>query len=161
MKKILVLFIMAAFCFGLSGTAGAIPIQGSVSTGIVYIGNDNGSVTSIDGNDVVYIGGSGHNNSEVVVNGSGTSGTWEYTGSDYNVEYIAIKAGPYTVYYATDGNSGEWNTFDIWVGRKKPHNPNLSHISLYGSEPVPVPAAVWLLGTGLVGLVGARRKMKK
>ena len=27
-------------------------------------------------------------------------------------------------------------------------------------EPVPVPAAVWLLGSGLVGLIGLRRKFR-
>jgi hypothetical protein len=27
--------------------------------------------------------------------------------------------------------------------------------------PVPVPAAVWLLGSGLIGLLGIRRKFKK
>jgi hypothetical protein len=166
MKKFIVLFFVAAFCFGLAGTASAITIRVPVSTGTAITGNDNGSVSSIDGNEVVYIGGSGQINSEVVVDGSGTSGTWEYTGSDYTVEYIAIKAGKFTVYYATDGNSGEWNTEDIWVGRKKPHHPNLSHISLYGSTlsaertiPVPIPAAAWLLGTGLVGIIGIRRKM--
>jgi hypothetical protein len=30
-----------------------------------------------------------------------------------------------------------------------------------GSAPVPVPAAVWLLGSGLMGLIGVRRKMRK
>ena len=41
----------------------------------------------------------------------------------------------------------------------------LQHASLsiyYGEEiaPTPIPGAVWLLGSGLVGLVGIRRKMK-
>ncbi|MGJ0490311.1 hypothetical protein [Methylobacter sp.] len=34
---------------------------------------------------------------------------------------------------------------------------NLSHMTLYGS-PVPVPAAVWLFGSGLLGLIGAARR---
>ena len=29
------------------------------------------------------------------------------------------------------------------------------------NPPVPIPSAVWLLGSGLVGLVGLRRKFKK
>lgn len=36
-------------------------------------------------------------------------------------------------------------------------NPALEHMTDVGS-PVPVPAAVWLLGSGLVGLAGIRRK---
>jgi hypothetical protein len=35
-----------------------------------------------------------------------------------------------------------------------------SDLTLFKTSQVPVPAAVWLLGSGLVGLVGARRKMK-
>lgn len=39
----------------------------------------------------------------------------------------------------------------------------LSHFTLFKSEggQVPLPPAAWLLGTGLAGLVGVRRKMKK
>lgn len=36
----------------------------------------------------------------------------------------------------------------------------ISHVTLYGN-PVPVPAAILLLGSGLVGLTGFRRKLKK
>lgn len=34
----------------------------------------------------------------------------------------------------------------------------LSGYALSGTAPVPIPAAAWLLGSGLIGLVGARRK---
>jgi hypothetical protein len=45
----------------------------------------------------------------------------------------------------------------------KEKTPGMSHLSLWTVSPsnVPAPAAVWLLGTGLVGLIGVRRKMKK
>ena len=36
----------------------------------------------------------------------------------------------------------------------------LAELPVYGS-PVPLPGAVWLLGSGLLGLVGLRRKFKK
>jgi hypothetical protein len=32
---------------------------------------------------------------------------------------------------------------------------------LSGFSPVPIPSAVWLLGSGLIGLIGVRRKFKK
>jgi hypothetical protein len=35
-----------------------------------------------------------------------------------------------------------------------------SHIEIFGNA-VPIPAAAWLMGTGLVGLVAVWRKMKK
>lgn len=50
-------------------------------------------------------------------------------------------------------NSGDWST---------PGGKNLSHITFYDSEApvtvVPVPAAVWLFGSGLLGLAGIARK---
>lgn len=30
-----------------------------------------------------------------------------------------------------------------------------------GNTPVPIPAAIWLLGSGLIGLVGLRKRFKK
>lgn len=43
------------------------------------------------------------------------------------------------------------------------HNGNNSGFitATVNTNPVPIPAAVWLLGTGLLGLVGFRRKIKK
>ena len=63
-----------------------------------------------------------------------------------------------------------WYLFDItgWNGQDDiemtgfwPQQGAISHVSLYGPSPVPIPAAVWLLGSGLLGLVGIRRKFKK
>ena len=46
--------------------------------------------------------------------------------------------------------SGTWST---------PGGKELSHLSFYNSGVVPVPAAVWLFGSGLIGLIAvARRK---
>ncbi len=66
-----------------------------------------------------------------------------------------------------DGNATPaWYLFDIsdWDGTEDLHFENfwtgqgaISHVSILA--PIPVPAAVWLFGSGLLGLVGiARRK---
>jgi len=56
--------------------------------------------------------------------------------------------GVYYAYYVTGGA-----TFLTPNGRE------ISFVAKYGQ--VPVPAAVWLFGSGIVGLVGVRRKMRK
>jgi hypothetical protein len=35
----------------------------------------------------------------------------------------------------------------------------LSMLSSYNRSPVPIPSAIWLLGAGLIGFIGVRRKM--
>jgi len=35
----------------------------------------------------------------------------------------------------------------------------LNEIDFYGN-PVPIPGAIWLLGSGLIGIIGIRRKFK-
>jgi hypothetical protein len=53
------------------------------------------------------------------------------------------------------GDSGSWTTSAL--GDK-----NLSHFSIYtsGISPVPVPAAIWLFGTALIGFIGMSRRTK-
>ena len=55
------------------------------------------------------------------------------------------------LFTGNSGTNGTWDASAIFDGK------DLSHISAY--TVVPVPAAVWLFGSGLLGLVGvARRK---
>ena len=56
----------------------------------------------------------------------------------------------------------DWNGWDelemtdFWVG-----NGSISHVAIYGGVPeVPIPAAAWLFGSGLLGLVGVARRKK-
>jgi len=66
-----------------------------------------------------------------------------------------------------DGNSNpSWYLIGIndWDGMMDldlqnfwPSNGAISHVSIW-TQPVPVPAAVWLFGSGLIGLVGVARK---
>ena len=63
---------------------------------------------------------------------------------DYQWYMFEGKSGPL---------SGTWDASVIFEGK------DLSHISAY-TKVVPVPAAVWLFGSGLLGLVGIARRKK-
>ena len=103
-----------------------------------------------------------------------TTGTWELTGSTKPLFFVSKYNGGYDIFTYMGGDispfSDSWD--DIYrgtigaecktTGGGKPTgdincNATTSHLSVYGV--VPVPAAVWLFGSGLLGLVGvARRK---
>jgi len=53
------------------------------------------------------------------------------------------------------GSSGSWLTSAL-------DDKDLSHLSIYtsGMSPVPVPAAIWLFGTALLGFIGVSRRTK-
>ncbi|MCL7422975.1 MAG: hypothetical protein M8364_18955 [Methylobacter sp.] len=107
---------------------------------------------------------------ELSFTGDLRSGTWSIDSSlwdTYQAITLVLKDGRtgrppngifYTAWLLVEGSiSGTWAMPD----------KDLSHMSLYGSniniggdEPpaVPVPAAVWLFGSGLLGLIGAARK---
>jgi hypothetical protein len=61
---------------------------------------------------------------------------------------------------ALDGNTGNVSDF-LWISPGALDNGNLVYYQGLVAPPVPIPAAVWLLGSGLVGLVGIRRKFRK
>mgnify|MGYP001822172718 CR=1 FL=1 len=91
----------------------------------------------------------------------GLTGTWAFddgaiTG-DFLIVLKAASSPGYAVWLFEEKDaasfSGEWSV--AW-------GEDLSHLSIYGTPAVPevpVPAAAWLFGSGLIGLVGvARRK---
>jgi len=50
-------------------------------------------------------------------------------------------------------------SWSILAGAGANSSPGLSHINLYGKVvPVPVPAACWLLGSALTGMIGLKRR---
>ena len=107
-----------------------------------------------------------------VTSDSNTSGTWELTGSTQPLFFVDKYDGGYDVYLYMGDPTSPFS--DSWDGINRgnagvpcgspPYGPDeincgaaTSHIAVYGV--VPIPAAVWLFGTGLLGLVGvARRK---
>ena len=96
-----------------------------------------------------------------------TSGTWTLTGGSVAPLFFVDKYnGGYDIFTymgpGTDPFSDSWDDSlrgsSIGASCLEINcNATTSHISVYGV--VPVPAAVWLFGSGLLGLVGvARRK---
>lgn len=99
------------------------------------------------------------------------SGTWATSGADAGavLEFYTVKAA--NAYAAYIGNpadsSGSWSTFDLWLAGYGGNEPlEISHFDGWnpGTAPppdvIPEPMTMLLFGTGLVGLAGARRKMR-
>ena len=101
-----------------------------------------------------------------------TTGTWELTGSAVPLFFVDKYNSGYDIYtYMGPGTSPFSDSWDdsnrgtVGAACKTDGGPvnckaTTSHLSVYGVDAVvPVPPAVWLFGTGLLGLVGiARRK---
>jgi len=104
-----------------------------------------------------------------VTDTSDTSGTWSLTGGGTPLFFVDKYDGGYDIFTymgpGTDPFSDSWDdSLRGTIGAEcKPGGAinckaTTSHISVYGV--VPVPAAVWLFGSGLLGLVGIARRKK-
>ena len=82
-----------------------------------------------------------------------TSGTWTLTGGSVAPLFYVDKYNGLYDLYTYMGTGLPYS--DTWSHTEKFAT---SHISVYGV--VPVPAAVWLFGSGLLGLVGIARRKK-
>jgi hypothetical protein len=89
----------------------------------------------------------------------------------HHLEYIVTDAG--TSYYLDDANVGSGTLMNatqvalrnnVWNGWQV-DGPYIVYYDDFSftpaASPVPIPGAVWLLGSGLVGLVVVRRRSKK
>ena len=93
-----------------------------------------------------------------------TSGTWELSGSVKPLFFVDKYDSAYDIYTYMGGGTSPFS--DSWDDSTRGTvgadctavncKATTSHISAYGV--VPVPAAVWLFGSGLLGLVGLARR---
>lgn len=84
-------------------------------------------------------------------------------------DYIPANGASYSFMTASDGIMGDFDSIRgpgtwLWTVAYQDivSTDGISHTAvLTARNPVPVPTAVWLLGSGLLGLSGVRRKIKK
>lgn len=95
------------------------------------------------------------------------TGTWEVTPTVGTISFYAVKANDAFAMYEVQPpeSTGSWSTFDIWSsGLVNVGNEGLeiSHFTGYNATPIPEPATLLLLGTGIVGVAGfSRRKLRR
>lgn len=86
-----------------------------------------------------------------------TGETWSYTKWD---NFEPNDSGGPEEYLHFHRNGGGGVPFDFWNDNDNAPGDIIGYVIEYDSSPVPVPGAVWLFGSGLLGLIGMARRRK-
>jgi len=181
-KKILMSFLCTTLLIvGISLNAFAIPMPNSGALVGVFSGNDNDydyieslleSYSGLDLDGLLYGKIDEGDGIGSTTEGSLSITTEDLTGddpyqwgswsSDVSLIGYSLKGSDKFALYYLDPNSGPWtsgywNMYDVLNNGDQ--NPTLSHFT--GYAPIPEPATMLLLGSGLLGLAAFRRKFRK
>ena len=92
------------------------------------------------------------------------SATKAFTNGESQTYLITDSSGPisasdFTNYYSsTGGGTGNWLAA-VHVQNTSSGGSGSGWVGAVNVNPVPIPGAVWLFGSGLAGLIGLRRKL--
>ena len=100
----------------------------------------------------------GLSTSEILENGTTSGSIWITNATSPFLVTLKDGASYNYQWYLFEGLTGEqhgtFNALTLFGGS------DISHVRVYEQTVVPVPAAVWLFGSGLLGLVGAARRRR-
>lgn len=160
MKKIVFLSIMV-LVFGFASWAGAYTYSVTDKYGI--FNNDSSSDAVVD---LVLWYGSGNGHYEYSKEGN----TWAQitNGGDKQTESFTVGNNEFFYLKFVGGNNDDkrLETYNItnptyWFAFNQPWDGNgdpTTCVAFIEGSPVPIPGAVWLFGSGLLGLVGIRKR---
>ncbi len=153
-------------------------------TGTVDSWADSGNVFGLSLNDAISVSGtfddsvltggtgivnfgSGSGNTMVMIVGSQTFSAGDDTNFLYGYPQLSLNAGLFDGLNIeiTFGTSSAFYSQDLWFDGYDDINDNFGNLvsgtwTDFQMTPVPVPAALWLFGSGLLGLVGLARRKK-
>jgi hypothetical protein len=108
------------------------------------------------------------NNNPLDSTTTNSAGWYKFTGLQYNtyfVEFVAPAGFDFTVAkIGGDTIDSDVTDINLFIGRTDPIvitvGGDYDEVADAGMSQVPLPAAAWLLGSGLIGLLGLRRRFK-
>ena len=132
------------------GPGGSFDLDGTIFD---YVARDNAD-TGLEGSDI-----------GLEVDFGSSSGTWSFDSAKFSpTEFIIVLKASNSPGYAAwlfegDDAASDAGTWLVAWTNENGEAHDLSHLSIYETSEVPVPAAALLFGSGLLGIVGvARRK---